>query len=309
MRNLIQIRSIKISSLVACVVLASACGKTTDIARVRLDIGVPTEQGLKSINLMEDFSNLSQFEKAHLKKASCKQQNLVAAVQLDGDNKQLFSYPIEISSTAGIPTDAATVTQLFSTATLAKPIEFGVPKGANFEFAIVGFFLEPVDNNGDGVCDRTSDNLPPSGSNERTTYTAMGHGKAVVDNNTVLPVTVWTVAANANMGSPASATCTVSSTGEVLCPKNDFFKLYRIYTTTVTKMRVEYLFANNRPFRLVQTFTAAIANGTPGVYLPHLFPMEVNYEVSGATITQKIDSPTTTAVNNDIYRAFHAINL
>jgi hypothetical protein len=258
---------------------------------------------------MEDFSNLSQFEKAYLKKASCKQLNLVAAVQLDGDNKQIFSYPIEISSTAGIPTDAATVTQLFSTATLAKPIEFGVPKGSNFEFAVVGFFLEPIDNNGDGVCDRTTNNTIPDGSNERTTYTAMGHGKAVVDNNTVLPVTVWTVAANANMGSPASATCTVSSTGEAVCPKNDFFKLYRVYTTAVTKMRAEYLFANNRPFRLVQTFTAATANGTPGVYLPHLFPMEVSYEFSGATFTQKIDSPTATAVNSDPARAFHAINL
>lgn len=288
----------------------TACGKTSDIAWVRLDLGIPTEQGRKSVNLMDDFAALSQFEKAYLKKASCKQQNLVAAVQLEGDNKQVFSYPIEIVTATGTaPGSATAVTALFSTAVLEKPIEFGVPKGANFDFAVVGFFVEPFDLNGDGICDRTTDNAIPSGNNERTTYSAMGHGKATVDDSTVLPVNVWTVAADATMGSPAAAPCTTSAAGEVTCPKNDFYKLYRIFGTAVNNLRVEYLFANNRPFRLVQMFSNSQANAASGVYLPHLFPVVVTYNLLGSSYVQKIDSPTATASSTDLSRAFHATNL
>lgn len=287
--------------------LLAACGKTSDIAWVRLDLGIPTEQGRKSVNLMDDFAALSQFEKAYLKKASCKQQNLVAAVQLEGDAPQLFSYPIEISTAMGsAPGTGAAVTALFSNAVLEKPIEFGVPKGAKFKFGVMGFFVDPSDANSDGICDRTTNNNPPSGGNESATYSAFGDSEAIVDGSVVLALNVWAI--NAQQTPPAN-TCINSAIGQIECPSRSFIKLQNPNPYPISNWRVEYLFANNRPFRVVQTFKAIAADAAGDyVAIPRMFPIEVVYKPTGAAneTRQRIESSSNlgTPTITDAFRAY-----
>ena len=258
-------------------VLAS-CGRATDMANVTLNIGIPTHDGLKELNLMKNLTSLTMLTAA----PSCKQKNLYAAIRLNNDNEQTFSYPIDVSTPIGTsPTgNPDAVTKLFLGATLNKDIIVPVPKGAVFDFGVFGAFADPQNTDVDGNCEVRT------GGVYAKNYVASGRRKAIVTGDTTLGLRVFTHESGPDTPIPGCLDSNDTDNINLGCAKKHFLNLQRVNNSdSFAYVAIEYLFSKTLLGHVFQGFNSWL-NGLT-VKLPRVFPIVIHFKyTSGGAVDQ-----------------------